>query len=159
MKMDCPIHCSLIVYKKGKYEVPMLQQEEKRPLPNSYSVALKRFNMPKQQLKGDPDLRKKYADTINTYIEKGFVKKLNREEACKVAEKTWYQLHRTMFNSCKPEKFQMDFYVAAEYSGNTLNKALLTGPDLLNSLVGVILQLHNYRVGFSANTEAMYDQV
>ena len=53
----------------------------------------------------------------------------------------------------------MVFDVAAEYNGNSLNKALLTGPKLLNSLVGVILQFHSYRVTFSADIEAMYQQV
>ena len=53
----------------------------------------------------------------------------------------------------------MVFDVAAEYNGNSLNKALLTGPKLLNSLVGVILQFHSYRVTSSADIEAMYQQV
>ena len=47
----------------------------------------------------------------------------------------------------------------AEFNGNSLNKALLTGPDLLNSLVGVLLWFRNYRVAFSAGIEAMYHQV
>ena len=44
--------------------------------------------MLKQLLKRDPDFRKKYKDTINTYIKKGYAKKLIREEVCKVSEKT-----------------------------------------------------------------------
>lgn len=36
----------------------------------------------------------------------------------------------------------------AEYNGNSVNKTWLTGPDLLNSLVGVILQFFNYIVAF-----------
>ena len=53
----------------------------------------------------------------------------------------------------------MIFDAAAEYNGNSLNKALLSGPDLLNSLVGVVLQFRNHRVVFSADIEAMYHQV
>ena len=49
--------------------------------------------------------------------------------------------------------------MATEYNGNSLNKALLTGPDLLNSLVGIILWFHNYRVAFSADIEAICHQV
>ena len=36
----------------------------------------------------DPDLRKKYKDAINNYIEKVYAKKLRREEACKVSKRT-----------------------------------------------------------------------
>ena len=63
-----------------------------------------------------------------------------------------------MFNKNKPEKFPILFGVAAGYNGNSLNKELLTGPDLLNILVGVLLRFHNYRVAFSADIEAMYHQ-
>ena len=74
---------SMTVYKEGKYKVPMLWQEDKGSFPNNYNMALKRFNMLKQLLKRDPDLRKKYEDTIITYIQKGYAKKLSKEEACK----------------------------------------------------------------------------
>ena len=149
----------MTVYKEGKYEVPMLWQDEKGSFPNNYNIALKRSNMLKQRLKRDPDLRKKYEDTINTYIKKGYAKKLSKEEACEVSEKTWYLPHYPVFDKNKPEKFRIVFDATAEYHGNSLNKALLTGPDLLNSLVGVLLRFRNYRVVFSADIEAMYHQV
>ena len=79
---------SMAVYKEGKYEVHMLWQEEKRSFPNNFSVALKRFNTLKQRLERDPDLRKKYEDTVNTYIEKSYTKKLSRKQACATSEKT-----------------------------------------------------------------------
>ena len=115
--------------------------------------------MLKKQLKRDPDFRKKYKDTINIYIEMGYAKKLSREEACKVSKKRWYVPHHPVFNRNKPEEFRMVFDAAAEYNGNSLNKALLTGPDLLNSFMEVILWFRNYRVAFSADIEAMYHQV
>ena len=128
---------------------PNLKKKKRGSFPNNYNIQLKR----------NPDLRKKYEDTINTYIKKGYAKKLSKEEACKVSEKTWYLPHHPVFNKNKPEKFQILFDVAAEYNGNSLNKALLTGPDLLNSLVGALLLFHNYRGAFSADIEAMYHQV
>ena len=79
----------------------------KKIISKQFNVGLKRFNVLKQQLKRDLDLRKKYEDTINTYIEKGYAKKLSIEEACKVLEKTWYLPHHPVFNKSKPEKFLM----------------------------------------------------
>ena len=64
--------------------------------------------------------------------------------------------HHPVFNKNKPEKFRMVFDAAAEHNGNSLNKALLAGPDLLNSLAGVILRFRNYRVAISADIEATY---
>ena len=77
---------SMTVYKEGKHEVPMLWQEEKRSFPKNWNVALNRLNMLEQQLKRDLDLRKKYEDTICTYIENSYASKLRREKACSVGK-------------------------------------------------------------------------
>lgn len=53
----------------------------------------------------------------------------------------------------------MVFDTAAEINGNSLNKTLLTSPDLLNSLVGVLQWFCNYRFAFSADIEAMHHKV
>ena len=93
---------SMTVYKEGKYEVSVLWQEEKRSFPNNYSVALKEVQYAKATSEERSRLEK---DTTDTYIEKGYAKKLSREEACKVSEKTWYLPHHPVFNKNKPEKF------------------------------------------------------
>ena len=67
--------------------------------------------------------------------------------------------HHPVYNKNKSEKFLMVFDAALECNGNSLNKALVTGSDLLKSLVGTILPFHNYRVAFSADIEAVYHQV
>jgi len=48
---------------------------------------------------------------------------------------------------------------AAKCDGVSLNDKLHTGPDLLNSLVGVLLQFREQRVGLAADIEAMFHQV
>ena len=47
---------------------------------------------------------------------------------------------------------------AAKHDGVSLNYKLLIGPDLLNSLVGVLLRFREQRVGLAADTEAMFHQ-
>ena len=51
------------------------------------------------------------------------------------------------------------FDAAGEYDGMSLNKALLTGPDLQNNLVGVLLRLRNHTFAIAADIEAMYHQI
>lgn len=48
---------------------------------------------------------------------------------------------------------------AAKHDGVSLNDKLHTGPDLLNSLVGVLLRFREQRVGLAADIEAMFHQV
>ena len=161
---NCLTHLDSVArYNIGKCEVPILRQEEKWSFPNSYNVAFKKFKQRlrkrKKERERDLDLRKKYKDAINNYIEKVYAKKLRREEACKVSKRTWYLPHHLVFNKNKPDKFWIAFDTAAEINGNSLNKALLTSPDLLNSLVGVLQWFCDYRDAFSADIEAMYHKV
>ncbi|XP_029202962.2 uncharacterized protein LOC114967138 [Acropora millepora] len=48
---------------------------------------------------------------------------------------------------------------ATKHDGVSLNDKLDTGPDLLNSLVGVLLRFREQRVGLAADIEAMFHQV
>ena len=48
---------------------------------------------------------------------------------------------------------------ASVYKGHSLNKALLTGPDLLCSLVGLLLRFRQYKIAITGDIEAMFMQV
>ena len=51
------------------------------------------------------------------------------------------------------------FEAAASYKGTSLNDQLVTDPDLLNSLVGVLMRFRLHAVAMIANIEAMFFQV
>ena len=129
--------------------------ESKKVIPKQLQCSTQEVQYAEAAIEESPDLRKKYEDIINTYIKKGYAKNLSIEEACKVSEKTWYQTHHPVFNRNKSDKFLMQLLNITV----SLDKALLNGLDLLKRLVGVLLWVHNYRVTFSTDTEAMYHQV
>jgi len=58
-----------------------------------------------------------------------------------------------------PGKIRIVFYTAAEFARTALNKNILQGPDMTNSLVGVLLHFRQGRVGLAANVESMFHQV
>jgi len=51
------------------------------------------------------------------------------------------------------------FDCAARFRGNSLNDELLQGPDVMNSLVGVLIQFRKERVAIVSDMEAMFHQV
>ena len=53
--------------------------------------------------------------------------------------KVWYLPHFGVYNPKKPTQIQVVFDLLAEYSDVSLNKELLPGPDLMNSLLGVLI--------------------
>ena len=64
-----------------------------------------------------------------------------------------------VFNEHKPIKIKIVFGAAAEHDSMSLNKTLLTDPDLLNNLAGILLRFRNHKVVIAADIETMYHQV
>ena len=53
----------------------------------------------------------------------------------------------------------MVFDAASKYDKVSLNDNLLTGPDLLNSLVEILLRFRSGKIGIMANVEQFFHQV
>ena len=75
------------------------------------------------------------------------------------AESEWYLPHFPFFNPHKPEKLRIVFDCAAKSMGVSLNDALSQGPDLMNSLVGVLTRFRKEPVALVANIKKMFHQV
>ena len=73
--------------------------------------------------------------------------------------KTWYLPYHPVFHPQKPGKVRVVFDAAATYKNKSLNKELLTGPDLLNNLIGILLQFRNNKIAFLGDGKAMFYQV
>ncbi|XP_066933420.1 uncharacterized protein [Clytia hemisphaerica] len=82
----------------------------------------------------------------------------NEEALCRTAT-TWYIPHHGVTSVNKPGKVRMVFDAAAQSHGESLNSNLYSGPDLLNSLLGVLLRFRRHRVAVVADIEAMFCQV
>ena len=143
----------------GHYEVGMLWRRDNTSLPNNRVVAAKRLDSLKNKLSRDPELHAKYKGVIEGYIENGYARKLTDEEIASSSPITWHLPHHPVFNPNKPGKLRVVFDAAAKYRGTSLNDNLVSGPDLLNSLVGILLRFRRKRVGIMADCEAMFHQV
>ena len=127
----------------GKYQVPMLWSPGNIRLPNNYNMVLKRFNFLKKSLQKDTKLHQKYKEAMTGYLKNGYTRKLPNKEVDKVSRRTWDFPHHSVFNENKPNKMRIFCDVGGEYDGISLNKALLTSPDLFSNLVGVLLRFRN----------------
>ena len=142
----------------GKYEVLMLWKQIDR-LPNNHEMAMRRLRSLHKRFLGNPDLFEKYNEIINTYIKYGYARKMTKEETINTSNKTWYLPHHPVFHPQKPGKVRAVFNAAAKYKGKSLNKELFTDPDLLKSLVGVLLRFQNHKIALVEDVEAMFYQV
>lgn len=55
-------------------------------------------------------------------------------------EECWYLPSFAVFHPQKPGHIRVVFDSSAQHSGISLNNVLLTGPDLNNSLLGVLMR-------------------
>ena len=69
----------------------------------------------------------------------------------------WYLPHQPVLN--RPGKTRVVFDLAAKYGGTSLNAKFLTGPDLTNSIVGVLMRFREERGALLADIECMFHQV
>ena len=74
-------------------------------------------------------------------------------------EKIWYLPHHPVTNPNKPGKVRRVANAASVFKKQSLNKNLLSGPDLLNNLVGLLLRFRQDPVAVMAEIEAMFMQI
>ena len=142
-----------------KFVVGMLCREPDIELLNNYYAALAQLKSLENRLGKDADLRERYAQTIKDDREKGYVKTFEPSESQKRSKREWYLPHYPVLNPNKPGKVQRVLNGAALFHKQSLNSALMAGPDLLQNLLYIILKFRQHRYGVSADIEAMFLQV
>ena len=145
-------------YVNGHYQLPLLWKNDALKLPPSRDMALKRLDSLKKRLLKNPELREKYSLQMQKMIDSGYAVKVPRNEV-KTSNREWYIPHQSVFNAKKPEKVRVVHDCAATACNRSLNDFLMKGPDLVNSLVGVLLRFRKEQIAITADVEAMFYQV
>ncbi|XP_043241191.1 uncharacterized protein LOC122391399 [Amphibalanus amphitrite] len=142
----------------GHYEVGLLWKEDGVKMPDNRKMAERRLQSLERSLSRDPAKAAAYEDVLMGYVTKNYARKVSPEELARPSEKRWLLPHHAVSNPNK-SKVRVVFDVAARCEGISLNDALITGPDLLQSLVGVLIRFRQERVALVADVEAMFHQV
>ena len=142
-----------------RYEVGMVWSEPEPNLPSNYSSALGQINSLERRFKRDPNLKSLYQKSIDTDVEKGFVKILNESEVKGTSGKKWYLPHHPVLNPNKPGNVRRVCNAASNYKEVCLNDKLQAGSDLLNGLIGTIFRFREGPVALASHVESMFLQV
>ena len=83
---------------------------------------------------------------------------MNSKEAEAIGPRTRYCPTHPVVNVNKPSKVRLVNDAEAEFQGVSLNKELVTGPDLLKPLV-VLIRFRTGKIAVAGDIEAMFHQV
>ena len=132
------------------------RREDALEMPQNRIMAEKRAIFQRKKMLKDESYRRDYVDFVEKVIEKGYASKVSGSDF--VAKGKWYLPHHGVYNVNKG-KLRVVFDCSASFQGTSLNDQLLQGPDLTNSLVGVLLRFREHSVAFTGDVESMFYQV
>ena len=141
-------------YVDGSWEVGLLWRDENMEFPNGRKNALHRLNILERKLDKDEAYADKYYREMDRLIDNGFAIKVQD-----ILGAIWYLPHFGVVNINKPGKVRLVFDAAAEVDGISFNKLLLSGPDLLKSLVGILMRFRQFKYAIKADMKDMFLKV
>lgn len=140
-------------YIGNAWEVGLLWKSDDKKLPKSRITAYRRLLLLEKRLDRDKYYAEKYYREMDRLIQNGFAQKMpNNSES----DRVWFLPHFGVQNINKPGKVRLVFDAAAKSAGISLNDMLLAGPNLLNSLPGVIMRFRQHAFAFKGDMKDMF---
>ena len=138
----------------GNYIMPLpfKRPEKEINLPFNRAQAEKRFVGVVKKFRADPAYHEEYRNFIEDLIKNG-----HAEKAPDTAEpgKVWYLPHFAVRHKQK-KKLRVVIDASARFNGTSLNDLLLTGPDHMNSLIGILLRFRKEPVAVTSDIQKMF---
>ncbi|XP_049419820.1 uncharacterized protein LOC125880984 [Epinephelus fuscoguttatus] len=142
--------------KDGHYQMPLPFKNDNPPsLPNNKRLATVRLQHLKRKLSANKQYHDQYTAFMEEMVSKGYAEPA---PAASEGESAWYIPHHGVYHPRKPNKLRVVFDCSAKFNGISLNDTLLTGPDLINSLVGVLCRFRREEVAVICDIEKMFHQ-
>ena len=136
----------------GNWTAPLPFRRKVITLPESCREAYKRLKSTRKTLDWNPIIKQHYFAFMKNLIDKGHTEPVPAQDPT-LLKPCWYLPHFGIYHPQKPDKICVVFDSAAENGGISLN---LSGPDLANSLLGVLLCFRKYSTAFMADIEQMF---
>ena len=141
-----------------RYQISVPWKSERPQLPNNCQMAVSRLTSTKQNLKKNPEVAAEYQKTIDAYVSKGYLRKVNLES--KDAPPAWYLPHFPIVRMDKPStKVRIVFDCSAKCDGVSLNDVIHPGPKLQNDLFNVLIRFRRNPIALACDIREMYLQI
>ena len=141
----------------GNWEMPLPFRHKDVKMPNNRSQAVNRLNGLIRTLRKKPQMKKDYLEFMQKVLDKGHASPVPSKEVTRSKSgRVWYLPHFGVYHPKKPTQIRVVFDSSAELGGVSLNKELLSGPDLMNSLLGVLIRFRKETTAVMCDIEQMF---
>ncbi|XP_033745498.1 uncharacterized protein LOC117331014 [Pecten maximus] len=138
---------------EGYWEAPLPLHKERKRLPNNRDEAMKRARSLVSNLRRNPKKCEHFVNFMKGILEKGHAE---IAPAIEKSKERWYLPIFGVYHPKKPEKIRIVFDSSAKCEGISLNDVLLKGPDLSNSLLGILIRFRREAVACMADVQQMF---
>ena len=148
-----------IKLKDGRCEARCLWKVGEPALPNNLTYTTSRFlSWERSKIMKNPVWKEEYMKVIDSWIEKEYVRKVPEEE-----RKPMTAYYLPTFGVLRPDKDTTKLRVVvdakAKFNNKSLNDAILSGPNLINDLVTVLLRFRHLPIAVQADITEMFLQI
>ncbi len=140
----------------GHFELPLPFKTDTPSLPDNKQCAVHRLTSLERRLRRDKRYYEDYVHFMNDIITRGDAERVPRSELDD--QPAWYIPHHGVYHPHKPGKIHVVFDCSARFHETSLNDHLLTGPDLTNTLVGVLCRFRKGPIAVMCDIERMFHQ-
>lgn len=140
------------------YEMPLPFKDGPPTLPSNKCIASQRLKYLKKRFHKDTIYAEHYQVFMSNLIRNGFVERVPEAELNQDSGQQWFIPHHGIYHPQKPGKLRVVFDCSARFMGHSLNDYLLQGPDLTNSLIGVLCRFRKDSVAIVCDIEQMFHQ-
>lgn len=137
-----------------QWEVGLPFAKDTFNMPDSYNYAKSRLKGLLKKFQLDNEYAHRYGVEINKLFQQGYARELKENEIS--ASRVWYLCHFGVQNPNKPGKLRLVFDGAGKVNNLCLNDFLLTGPDLYNSLLGIMLRFRENKYALIGDIKDMF---
>ena len=135
------------------YEVPLSFRNTGIKLPDIRNQEVKRIHHLKRRFIKNPHFFEECKRQMKDVVSKCYTKKTDvAPDNCKL----WCLLHHGVKYFSKSGKVRIIFKCSTNFKGASLNRNLLSGPDLTNQLIGILMSFRTEEVAFMSDTEAIF---
>lgn len=152
----------------GRFVVGLPWRQDSITVPDSYYQAESRLKGLERRMATDIAFAEAYRTYMADMVSKGYAEECDTDtyhtkDTCKgvvhtaAASPRWYLPHFGIYHPQK-KKLRVVHDAAAKTHGVSLNTLLLPGPDLLQSLLGILLRFREGRIAMTADIKEMFPQ-